>query len=143
MLPLAMLLAKDAHQGQVDKAGHPYWGHLQRVAERVSSDDAKAVAWLHDILEDTAVTEHDLVGHGISRYVIDAVVLLTRKPNQSPEAYYRPIAENHLARVVKLADIADNSDPRRLAGLDDVTVLRLVRKYSLALNYLHGEMVLS
>ena len=43
-----------------------------------------------------------------------------------------------LARAVKLADIADNSHPARLAALDEASRARLVRKYEAARQALLG-----
>lgn len=54
-------LARQAHQGQKDKAGRPYAEHLAAVAEGTRArggDDAQiAAAWLHDAIEDDALTE--------------------------------------------------------------------------------------
>ena len=63
--PKAEALARAAHATQVDLSGEPYTNHLARVAARVTSDDEKAVAWLHDILEDTPTTPDDLAAAGI------------------------------------------------------------------------------
>lgn len=127
-------LIEVAHAGQVDKAGLPYVGHLRRVASYVVSGDklAIATALLHDTLEDTSLTAADLADHGIPVPVIEAVELLTRRSNQPPEDYYRTIRRNPLAQEVKLADLADNSDPARLDQLPDATRARLRRKYSAA-----------
>ena len=57
-------IARKAHAGQVDKSGRSYIGHIERVANRVTSDEAKCVAWLHDVLEDSYVLNLDLVQTG-------------------------------------------------------------------------------
>ena len=72
-------IARRAHAGQVDIVGNDYIRHVERVVERVDAEDAKAVAWLHDVIEDTKVKEHDLREEGISEVVLAAVNLLTRK----------------------------------------------------------------
>lgn len=64
--------------------------------------------------------------------MIEAIELLTRRPEQDPQDYYRAIRENPLAHEVKLADLADNSDPARLALLPDELQARLTRKYAAA-----------
>jgi (p)ppGpp synthase/HD superfamily hydrolase len=128
---VAEAIARDAHAAQFDKAGNPYIGHVARVAARVTGDDdAVAAAWLHDVIEDTSFTAEELRTRGIPDMVVDAVVLLTRVKGQDPEAYYSAVAANALARAVKLADIADNSDPERLAKLDTATADRLRAKYA-------------
>jgi (p)ppGpp synthase/HD superfamily hydrolase len=133
LVATARRLATHHHAGQVDKAGQPYIGHIERVADRVShlEPEVVAAAWLHDIVEDTAVTEADLAAAGIPAVVIEAVVLLT-KTGGPLDAYYARIRENPLALAVKLADIADNADPDRQVQLAPEVRERLTRKYAKA-----------
>lgn len=129
-------IATKAHEGQVDKAGMPYIDHSRRVAERVAQVDGRpeaiAVAWLHDVVEDTATTLDDLRAGEFSEYVVAAVDAMTRRPDEGDE-YYRRIAADDLALVVKLADIWDNTDPDRVARLDEQDRARLQEKYRHAL----------
>lgn len=125
---IARRIATEAHAGQIDKAGSPYIDHPRRVAARLTDLRAQAVAWLHDVIEDTDVTPDDLRGAGIDDDVIAAVQLLTRTGDDG--AYYARIAADPLAREVKLADIADNTDPERTALLDPATRGRLAEKYT-------------
>lgn len=126
-------LAYAAHKGQVDKAGRDYYAaHVCDVVRRVHGQDEIAVAWLHDVLEDTDVTEEQL-RKTFPTDVVDAVVALTRRPGESYEDYLRSLRMNPLALVVKLADIASNSSPRRLKRLEPETRRRLARKYANAL----------
>jgi hypothetical protein len=112
-------LARHAHGGQVDKVGEHYVdGHLTRVAGLVEGDDAKAVGWLHDVLEDTAMTAADLREAGVPARVIEAVALLTRPPKDAPDrgSYADYIgalraADNPLALAVKRADLRDHLNP--------------------------------
>lgn len=137
MVDRAKELAYRAHKGQVDKAGRPYIEHVARVAEAVRGDDlAETVAWLHDILEDCAGEEAAIMD--FSKEVVLAVILLTRWHDEPAEAYYRRLKTNGVAKKVKLADIADNSDPVRLAMLDAKTAKRLQVKYAKALAALLG-----
>ena len=128
-------LAYRAHAGQVDKAGRPYIEHVARVASAVSDDpEAEAVAWLHDILEDS----HEFAGE-VCQFpweIRKAVIYLTRYRNDSSAEYYGNIKNNPLALRVKLADIADNADESRLALLDEKTADRLRRKYQRAIKAL-------
>ena len=132
-LTLAISIATAAHAGQTDKAGAPYSGHLERVAARCTDPVVKTVAWLHDVLEDTDVSADDLATLGISDEVIKAVVLMNRNGAASPDQYYVDIRSNPLSLGAKLADIADNSDPTRLALLPAELQTRLVAKYTKAL----------
>lgn len=130
LVDVAMAWARAAHEGQADKAGQPYIGHPARVAARVAGDEpAQAVAWLHDVVEDTAVTLSDLAGV-FPPVVLVAVDAITRRAGESPDAYYARVAADPLARKVKLADLADNTDPERLARLDAPTRARLIEKYA-------------
>lgn len=136
LVALAEGIARAAHAGQMDKAGMPYAEHPARVAARVADDPyAVAAAWLHDVLEDTPVTAQGLAAHGIPERVVTAVRALTRRPGQTSEDYYRAVAADRLALRVKVADLADNGDPARLAVLeadDPATAARLRAKYAYA-----------
>ena len=138
---IADWIAQTAHAGQVDKAGADYIAHPRRVADRVvpATPENRAAALLHDVLEDTRVSVDDLVAQGIPLEVVEALMLLDRGRSPSPEAYYAGIRGNAIALAVKLADIADNSDPGRLALLDEQTRQRLQQKYSKALIALSGS----
>lgn len=131
-------LARMYHAGQVDKAGAPYIEHPRRVAERVRGmyPPAAVVAWLHDIVEDTPVTLRGLREVGFTDEVVYAVEALTRREGERSEDYYKRVRVNPLARMVKLADIADNTDPRRLSFLGPHEVTRLIKKYAKALDAL-------
>ncbi|MGD9622260.1 HD domain-containing protein [Mycolicibacterium sp.] len=138
---LADSIAAAAHDGQLDKAGNPYIGHVRRVAGYVDPADQHAVAaaLLHDIVEDTAVTPADLTAAGLPGEVVDAVVLLTRYDGLAPEDYYTQIRRHPLAREVKLADLADNTDPSRLALLPPERQAKLTRKYAAAYQALGAD----
>jgi (p)ppGpp synthase/HD superfamily hydrolase len=78
-------------------------------------------AVLHDLLEDTDTTVNELAAARFSQAVIDAVVALTRCPEQTYEEYIEVVAQNRLARVVKLADLADNlANNRQLPSTPEV-----------------------
>ena len=50
---LARGLAIEAHRGQTDRVGDPYWLHLAAVSAVVEPGTERETAWLHDVLEDT------------------------------------------------------------------------------------------
>ncbi|MCF7752226.1 hypothetical protein KQ945_15800 [Bacillus subtilis subsp. subtilis] len=134
-LRAAESLARRAHADQVDKAGLPYIGHVARVAARVRGDtDAETVAWLHDVVEDCPGFAADLVAFPAP--IRTAVACLTRRKDIPADDYYAAIRHNALALKVKLADIADNSDPARLHHLPPEVSQRLVDKYAHALQQL-------
>lgn len=116
----AQRIATEAHEGQFRRDGKvPYIEHPRAVASRVGNGiDAKIVAWLHDVLEDGDVTVEQLEAAGIPSRCIDAVVLLSKTPRVSYEAYLEAVAQDPLATKVKIADmisnLADNPTDKQL-----------------------------
>lgn len=121
LLEKAISLALQAHKGQKDKGGAPYILHSLSVMYAVKGEEAKIVAVLHDVLEDSPLTLAELRQEGFSTEVLNALDLVTKKPGQAYEEYIRLISENQLARLVKLADLEDNIKEARLShiGEDD------------------------
>ncbi|WP_394253532.1 HD domain-containing protein [Arthrobacter pityocampae] len=67
LVTTANIVAASAHDGQSDKAGAPYITHPARVAAAAQdaapahlAEEAEAVGWLHDVVEDTSVTIEQL-----------------------------------------------------------------------------------
>lgn len=127
-------LAREAHAHQTDKAGRPYAEHLRAVAEGVRArggdDEQIAAAWLHDAVEDDALTEEWLRGAALTRRTKDIVLALTKRAGEPPQTYARRILDTPGACLVKEADLAHNADPARLAVLDEPTRTRLTEKYA-------------
>lgn len=134
----ALAIAKDAHKGQVDKAGVDYIQHPLFVASLVEGELAKTVALLHDVVEDSDWTLEDLRKEGLPEEVVQAVGILTKKRNENYEEYILRVKQNPLARQVKLADLKHNSDLSRLANVTDRDRKR-VAKYQKAISYLSEE----
>jgi (p)ppGpp synthase/HD superfamily hydrolase len=111
-LERAIEIAVRAHAGQLyparDDERGPYVLHLFRVMLAVEGRDARTAAVLHDVIEDTSVTAADLRKEGIPERVVEAVIALTHREEDTYEAYVEALAPNPLARQVKLADLADN-----------------------------------
>ncbi|MBT2466704.1 HD domain-containing protein [Streptomyces sp. ISL-66] len=127
-------LARAAHEGQTDKAGRPYAEHLAAVAEGVrvrgGTAEQQAAAWLHDSIEDDALTPAWLDSAGLPPSVKDMVLSLTKRPGEPVEEYAARILATPGALLVKEADLAHNADPARLAVLDAPTRDRLSAKYA-------------
>jgi len=123
----AILLAVQAHQGQNDKAGAPYILHPLRVMLRMGSDIEMMVAVLHDVLEDTQYTLLDLQQAGYPEEVLEALDCLTRRENETYEEFIERVKTNPLARKVKIADLEDNMDIRRISAPQEKDMERLKR----------------
>ncbi len=113
----ALRIATEAHRGQADKAGQPYIGHVVRVMDRVDTDVEKMAAALHDVIEDTDATPESLLRQGVPEHVVDAVLALTKRDGETYDDFVLRVGAHPIARQVKIADLADNSDPRRIAAL--------------------------
>jgi (p)ppGpp synthase/HD superfamily hydrolase len=137
---------RKAHDGQVDKAGMPYWKHPVSVMQRLgpdASDDEKHAALLHDVVEDTTYTLTDLLNMGYSEAAVEAVRLLTKPEIKVPYLdWVRGLAAsgNMIAIRVKIADNEDNSDPARIALLPPEK-RGMTDKYARSLEILRGALV--
>jgi len=121
LLQKAIDLAVKAHRGAEDPPGEPYIVHPMRVLLAVSgADDAhqdehlRCVAILHDTLERGNLTSDDLKAAGMPKPVIHAVQLLTHHRKTPYLQYVIKLKPTHLARAVKIADLQDNADLRRV-----------------------------
>lgn len=110
----AIKLAVDAHSGVTQRDGSPYILHPLAVMLRLHSDYERMTAVLHDVVEDTDITLDDLHREGYPPVVVEAVDALTRRENETYEAFIERIKPNALAVRVKLADLEHNMDVRRL-----------------------------
>ena len=135
MVDLALSIARQAHEEQLDKAGVDYIEHPIYVASQVDSEEEKAVALLHDVIEDSSVTAEELLNAGLPETVVTAVQILSKKKGQDYQTYLKTVKSNPLARAVKLADLKHNSDLSRLETITDKDLKRL-EKYKKAINYL-------
>lgn len=110
----AMVVAYEAHRGMFDRGGYPYISHPVHVAEQMTTEDSTVVALLHDVVEDTNYTMADLARLGFKKEVLDALELLTHDKDVPYLEYVAKLKDNRIAREVKLADLAHNSDVSRL-----------------------------
>ena len=128
----AARLAKRAHRDQRRKYhALPYVTHPARVAARTCLlDDASAVevaaAWLHDVVEDTDLTDEQLRLESFPAECVEIVLELTNNSKKFPglpRAERKQMDRQRLAKAsraakrIKLIDRADNL--RDLALADD------------------------
>lgn len=137
----ALALAVAAHAGHRNASGGPYVLHPLRMMLRVSGEPERAVALLHDTVENAAdmVTIESLRRDGYPEEIVDAVDRLTRREGETYDAFVDRIMPSELARRVKLADLADNLDFRMLGDLPDEEIAG-VRARLRAWRKLGGEM---
>ena len=142
-LQRAIEIATEAHKGQFDKAGRDYIGHPLRVLEMGRNEEEKIVGVLHDVIEDTDWTLEKLAEEGFSQEVISALRCVTKlSENENYDDFIDRVKKNPLAVAVKINDLTDNMDIRRLPYLSDKDVKRL-KKYLKAYKRLTGEPVYS
>ena len=133
----AIALAVEAHRGVLDKSGQPYILHPLRVMFRCHGETERIVAVLHDVVEDTGRTFDDLRKLGFSEGVIAALDCVTKREGENYELFVDRAAANPVARAVKIADIEDNMDVRRLPTVGQKDWERLT-KYLAAWRRLTG-----
>ena len=142
-LERAIQIATEAHMGQFDKAGKDYIGHPLRVMEMGRTEEEKIVGVLHDVVEDGDWTFEALEAEGFSKEVISALRCVTKtSENENYDDFIERVKKNPLAVAVKINDLTDNMDIRRLPYLSDKDVKRL-KKYLKAYKKLTGEPVYS
>ncbi len=134
----AMQIAFDAHKDQTDKSGLPYIYHPIHLAEQMEDEAAVCVALLHDTVEDGDISIEDLREYGFTEEILKAVQLLTHDDGVSYMEYVAEIKKNPIAKKVKLADLAHNSDLTRLDTVDEKAIRRC-EKYEAARSMLLSE----
>ena len=142
-LQRAIEIATEANKGQFDKSGKDYIEHPLRVMEMGRSEQEKIVGVLHDVVEDTDWTFEMLAAEGFSEEIIVALRCVTKtSENENYDDFIERVKKNPLAVAVKINDLTDNMDIRRLPYLSDKDVKRL-KKYLKAYKKLIGEPVYS
>lgn len=138
-LERAIEIATEAHQGQFDKAGNDYIGHPLRVMEAGKTTNEKIVGVLHDVVEDSDWSFEQLAAEGFSDDIIEALRCVTKLSNNEPyDKFIARVKTNPLAIAVKINDLSDNMDIRRLPYLSDKDIKRL-KRYLKAYKQLTGE----
>lgn len=135
----ALVYAYNAHHGQLDYNGVPFIFHPLHLAEQMDDETSCCAALLHDVVEDTELTLEDLRQEFPDK-VVEVVALLTHENsaeynNDDYFRYIREIKKHPIAKKVKLADIAHNSDQTRCTGTDlsEEKLLFWQQKYQKAL----------
>ena len=139
-LERAIEIAHEAHRGQRDKAGNDYIDHPMRVMEMGKTMEEKIVGVLHDVVEDAAEWSFErLEQEGFAPEIIEALRCVTKRSEDEPyDKFIARVKTNKLAVAVKLNDLTDNMDIRRLPYLSDKDV-KWLKKYLKDYKQLMGE----
>ena len=135
---LAMRICFEAHKNQVDKSGLPYVFHPWHLAEQMDTEHEVCVALLHDVMEDTSITAADLVSAGVPERYVATCLKLTHEEGVPYMDYVAALANDPVARKVKLADLRHNSDLSRLNHAPTERDLRRRARYLRAIELLEG-----
>ena len=134
----AVSIAARAHRGQKDKAGATYLLHPLRMMLRMDTEAAMMAAVLHDVVEDTEWTFERLREAGFSEEVLEAIDCLTHREGESYQEFVERVRTNPIARQVKIADLEDNMNVRRINQIGPKELERL-EKYHRAWRVLTGK----
>lgn len=131
-LKRAIEIARQAHAGQVDKAGEDYIEHPLRIMWKAKTEDEQIIGVLHDVVEDSDWTFEMLEEEGFSSEVIEALRCMTKlSDDEDYDHFIDRVLTNTLAMRVKLLDLEDNMDLTRLSECTEDDIRRK-QKYQLA-----------
>lgn len=142
----AEILARSAHEGQMRKGGHePYINHPKRIVGILTdvlgsdvTDEMLAAAWLHDTLEDTNITEKEIL-EATNHLTLEYVHFLTEDKRYKTLGFSRDECKGRYAvqllhavpkvQTIKCADILENlSQFPELYGCEESWAIRMVKE---------------
>ena len=147
----AQLIACKAHKGQKDKGGSEYIFHPVRVANALMEDrnlcpseryEGAIVGALHDVVEDTDITLDYLREQGFPENILFAIDCLTRREGENYQDFIVRCCQSKTAMRVKIADLDDNLDVRRLKHITEKDIER-INRYLEARRYLFNMLAYS
>lgn len=125
-LERAVEIAVEAHKGQLDKYGAPYIGHVMRVMNMGRTTEEKICGVLHDVVEDTSWTFEQLAAESLSPVLLEALRCVTKQSDDEDyEQFVNRTLTNRLACLVKLNDLTDNMDIKRMPQVTEKDIPRL------------------
>jgi (p)ppGpp synthase/HD superfamily hydrolase len=133
----AIALAAEAHKHQKDRGGKAYILHPLRLMVKMTDENAMMAAVLHDVVEDTEWTLDELRAEGFSDDIVFAVDCLTQRAGEPYPALIQRAKQSPIAVRVKIADLEDNMDVKRLERVNAHDTDRL-QKYHAAWRELTG-----
>lgn len=135
LLDKAIIIATNAHAGQVDKGGNPYILHPLKLMVNMKTENERIVATLHDVLEDTSVTIDFLREEGFGDDIIISLVHITKQDTETYMDFIKRASLNPISKAVKIQDIKNNMDLTRILNLSQKDYDRF-NKYKIALAFL-------
>ena len=138
-LALMLQMCTVGHAEQYDKGGNPYALHPIRVSQYLHTRDFElmCIALGHDLIEDKCkytgepITFQMLRDLGFSERVIEGIRCLTKLPGETLREYIEKVKSNIDAVLVKLCDLRHNSDIRRLKGVTEKDIQRMIKYHEL------------
>jgi (p)ppGpp synthase/HD superfamily hydrolase len=127
LIQKAFEIAVSAHRNQIDKSGQPYILHLTRVMLKGRTEEEQVCGLLHDLVEDTDWTFEQLEKSGFPLPILYALRCLTHRDNEPYESYIERVKTSKLAINVKINDLEDNMDVKRLSEITDKDAKRLAK----------------
>ena len=126
MLSRMIVLATKLHFGKYDKGGKLYILHPLKVMMSLNTNDEElqCIAIGHDLLEDTDVTDEDVLKLTTNR-VLEGIKALTREKKESSRSYQKKVMLNKDAMIVKKHDLEHNLDVLRLHSLTEKDLKRI------------------
>lgn len=139
MLAKAISITAQAFENKKDKGGKPSIMHSLRVMHGVDQEDEElmCIAVMHDLKEEFPDI-WDMYAHLFSPRICQGIDSITRRADETYRFYIEDrVSKNKDSIMVKLKDIHDNCDPRRLALLDNSA--SLIKRYTKARLYLSKQ----
>ena len=138
-LALMLQLCTIGHADQFDKGGNCYALHPIKVAHYLRTTDAElmCIALGHDLIEDKCKYNGELITFqmlrdlGFSERVVEGIRCLTKLPGETLREYIEKVKSNIDAVLVKLCDLRHNSDIRRLKGVTEKDINRMIKYHGL------------
>ena len=140
------ILAADDSLRALGYTEHSF-GHVVKVAEcagdileRLGYDAhtvelTKIAGMLHDVIEDTDITIDYLREQGFPENILFAIDCLTRREGENYQDFIVRCCQSKIAMRVKIADLEDNLDMRRLKHITEKDIER-INRYLEARRYL-------
>jgi hypothetical protein len=125
-LETAIRIALAAHAGQREKNGDPYILHPLRVMGRLQTEPERITAVLHEVLDTPGWNVARLRESGICDMVLGSLDYLRKHDGDDFNTFIHRAVRHPIAHRVRLADLEDDMDVRRLPDITEEDRKRLV-----------------